>query len=262
MLEVFEHFMKEKHLDLLILDNLMTLDIINISDENWQEKQQNRAETELMKKLKRLAEEYDCHVALVAHPRKISFKGLIRLTDVAGTANLGNLVDEAFIIHRVGQDFKNDAPLTFGIKADDPIFSASNIIEVAKDRDNGGQDKLVPLYFEKESRRFKNSETEKIISAYEKDAVPGVIIDAPLLFESGLDKRCDTVVAVLANREVRIARIMLRDGITLDAARARIDSQLTDTELADRANIVIRNDGTFDELKSAVRVAYEQIFEN
>lgn len=112
------------------------------------------------------------------------------------------------------------------------------------------------------THKYIISETEKIISAYEKDSVSGVIIDAPLLFESGLDKRCDTVLAVLANREVRVARIMLRDGITLDAARARIDSQISDSELADRANIIIRNDGTLDELKSAVRSAYEQIFEN
>lgn len=111
------------------------------------------------------------------------------------------------------------------------------------------------------THKYIIDETEKIISAYEKDGFRGVIIDAPLLFESGLDKRCDTVIAVLANREVRIARIMLRDGITLDAARARIDSQLSDAELVNRANIIIRNDGTIDELKSAVRLAYEQIFE-
>lgn len=111
------------------------------------------------------------------------------------------------------------------------------------------------------THKYIIDETEKIISAYEKDGFRGVIIDAPLLFESGLDKRCDTVIAVLANREVRIARIMLRDGITLDAARARIDAQLSDAELVNRANIIIRNDGTIDELKSAVRGAYEQIFE-
>ena len=111
------------------------------------------------------------------------------------------------------------------------------------------------------THKYIIDETEKIISAYEKNGFRGVIIDAPLLFESGLDKRCDTVIAVLANREVRIARIMLRDGITLDAARARIDAQLSDAELVNRANIIIRNDGRIDELKSAVRLAYEQIFE-
>ena len=112
------------------------------------------------------------------------------------------------------------------------------------------------------THKYIIAETEKIISAYEKRSVPGVIIDAPLLFESGLDKRCDTVIAVVANREVRIARIMLRDGITLEAARARIDAQMPDTRLAEMADVVIRNDGTLDELKSAVRNAYEQIFEN
>ena len=112
------------------------------------------------------------------------------------------------------------------------------------------------------THKYIIAETEKIISAYEKRSVPGVIIDAPLLFESGLDKRCDTVIAVVANREVRLARIMLRDGITLESARARIDAQLSDVRLAEMADLVIRNDGTLDELKSAVRAAYEQIFEN
>lgn len=52
-----------------------------------------------------------------------------------------------------------------------------------------------------------------------------IIIDVPLLFESGLDKICDTVIGVLAKEETCIDRIIKRDGIDKDKAIARIKSQ-------------------------------------
>ena len=76
------------------------------------------------------------------------------------------------------------------------------------------------------SHKFVIAEIELLIENYKANGAKGVLIDAPLLFESGLDGRCEKVIAVTASKEVRIARIMLRDGITLDAARKRISAQL------------------------------------
>lgn len=56
----------------------------------------------------------------------------------------------------------------------------------------------------------------------------GVVLDAPTLFEAGLEKECDAVVGVTANKELRTKRIQMRDGISCEAARARIDSQKSD----------------------------------
>lgn len=54
----------------------------------------------------------------------------------------------------------------------------------------------------------------------------GVVLDVPLLIESGLHKRCDSVILVTANIETRYARIMKRDGLSRREARARIAAQM------------------------------------
>ena len=92
-------------------------------------------------------------------------------------------------------------------------------------------------------------ETRRRIKAF---GARTVVVDAPLLFESGFDKECDFIVAVIADREVRIERIMRRDGIDRSAATARIASQLSDGELIKRADAVIENNGELSALRASV----------
>ncbi len=103
-------------------------------------------------------------------------------------------------------------------------------------------------------------EAERRINECRLNGERGVIIDAPLLFESGLDSRCDRVIAVVASRELRLARIMLRDGISLDTAKKRIDAQLSDEALSAKADYTVTNDGTLEELYSSVKRIYLEIF--
>ena len=88
---------------------------------------------------------------------------------------------------------------------------------------------------------------------------PAVLVDAPLLFESGFDAECDLVVAVVADRERRIQRIVSRDNITLEMASRRIDAQIADGELIARADFVIRNDSDVESLKCAVAETIKKI---
>jgi hypothetical protein len=48
-------------------------------------------------------QKYDCHIAVVCHPRKA--EGFLRLDDVSGSGNLTNAADACFIMHRVNEDF-------------------------------------------------------------------------------------------------------------------------------------------------------------
>ena len=142
--------------DLIVLDNLMTIDINDINSNEY------RAQTELMLMLSSLAKKYNCHIALVAHPRKtVSF---LRLTDISGSGNIANLVDSAFIVHRVNHDFKKGYMDEFcrpGTEEEDVmLFYSTNVIEIAKDREEGIQDEFIPLWYEPESRRVKNNQTE------------------------------------------------------------------------------------------------------
>lgn len=68
-----------------------------------------------------------------------------------------------------------------------------------------------------------------------------VFLDAPTLYQSGADTLCEKVVAVLAPAEDRLRRIMERDALTEEEARARMMSQPGDEFFEKRADYVIRN---------------------
>ncbi len=70
-----------------------------------------------------------------------------------------------------------------------------------------------------------------------------VVIDAIKLFESGLAALCDVTVAVSAPEELRVRRIMARDGISEDYARARIAAQKPDSFYTERSDMTFVNDG-------------------
>ena len=95
--------------------------------------------------------------------------------------------------------------------------------------------------------------TRAIIEDYRKNGLSAVIIDAPLLFESGFDKECDITIAIVADRKVRIDRVVRRDGISTEAAARRIDSQIPDSELIKRCDYYIENNGDLSLLEDAVK---------
>ena len=81
-----------------------------------------------------------------------------------------------------------------------------------------------------------------------------VVLDAPLLFETGLDKICfGGTVAVHLPPEVQLARLRARDGIDRDAARARVNAQMPSEAKARRATMRLDNTGTEDDLREAVQ---------
>ena len=75
------------------------------------------------------------------------------------------------------------------------------------------------------------------------------VVDAPQLFESGFDKHCDFIIGVIADREVRIRRIVARDGIDRTAAEKRIDSQHSDEFFTEHCDFVVYNNGGIDSLE-------------
>lgn len=96
------------------------------------------------------------------------------------------------------------------------------------------------------------SRTDELISDFVENGARAVIIDAPLLFESGYDRYCDCIVAVDAPEDVLVERIVKRDGISLDAAKRRLASQMEFRELERRADFIILNNCGKDELSLRV----------
>jgi dephospho-CoA kinase len=75
---------------------------------------------------------------------------------------------------------------------------------------------------------------------------PAAVVEVPLLFEAGMDEQFDHTLAVVADEGVREQRASARGHAALESRTGR---QLTQTEKAQRAEFVVRNDGTLNELK-------------
>ena len=79
------------------------------------------------------------------------------------------------------------------------------------------------------THKYVSREIEQRISNWEAAGGTIVAIDAIALIESGRAKKCDVVVGVIAPKELRITRIMERDGITKNQAELRINAQKPDS---------------------------------
>lgn len=80
--------------------------------------------------------------------------------------------------------------------------------------------------------------------------IRGILLDAPLMFEAGIDNRCDAVILVTADMDVRIGRVVERDGTTAEDVRNRIANQMSDEEKAKLSDYVVDNSGKLAELYS------------
>ena len=76
-----------------------------------------------------------------------------------------------------------------------------------------------------------------------------LVHEAALLFEAGGDAHVDTTAAVLAPEAERVARVAERDDVSPEQVRARMGHQLPQEELRRRADHVIENDGTLEDLR-------------
>jgi dephospho-CoA kinase len=75
-----------------------------------------------------------------------------------------------------------------------------------------------------------------------------VVIDAALVFETGLADSCDVIVVVFTDKEIRANRLVRSRGMTLEQITARMASQTDPSELRDKADIVVMNDGYLEDL--------------
>lgn len=145
---------------LFILDNLFSLDI-DIFDGD-----KNNKQKELILNICKFAKNKKVHLILVAHPRKVTT--LLRKTDISGSSDLTNAVDNVFIVHRVNDDFMKAGADFWGKKKVDDLAGFGNCVEIAKNRMYGVVDSICGMYYEVESRRFKNSNEEYIHYGWEE----------------------------------------------------------------------------------------------
>lgn len=145
---------------LIVLDNLMALQIDNYEGDKYTQ------QTKFINDLKEYAKAKNVHVLLVCHPRKEGI--FLRKESISGTADLTNLADSVFIIHRIGKDFEQRAGEFFGKDKVIPYLKYNSVIEVCKNRSMGVIDLLVGMYYEVESRRLKNEISENIVYGWQE----------------------------------------------------------------------------------------------
>lgn len=85
-----------------------------------------------------------------------------------------------------------------------------------------------------------------------------IVFDAPLLFESGLDEECDKIILVCVEEKIQINRVMSRDHVDKNLAKQIIKSQMPQEEKKKKADIIIYNNGSLEELiEKAKKILFE-----
>lgn len=87
-----------------------------------------------------------------------------------------------------------------------------------------------------------------------------VLLDAPTLFESGIDATCQAVVAVLSDREKRLERIIERDGISRKDAELRLNAGKSDTFYLERTSYILYNNGDFDAFLQEAKTLFKKLY--
>ena len=103
------------------------------------------------------------------------------------------------------------------------------------------------------------AELDRLIARAEAQDCPAVALDAVALIESGAVERCRVTVAVTAPEEVRVRRIMAREGIGEEYARARVAAQKPTAWYEERCDHILRNDGGREELEARARALFMSI---
>ena len=154
----------KKGAQLIIIDNLMALQISNLGgDKNEKQKQ-------FILEVVEFAKKRNVHIVVVCHPRKESgAQTLLRKESIAGSSDLSNAVQNVAIVHRCGEDFCKRASEFFGKDKAEKYMEYSNVVEICKNRSYGIVDYLVGMYYEVETKRFKNYRSEHIVYNWQEE---------------------------------------------------------------------------------------------
>lgn len=109
------------------------------------------------------------------------------------------------------------------------------------------------------THRHINLEIRRILREHAMNGGTLAAIDAIELFSSGLGKRCTATIGVIADREVRIDRIMRRDGISREYAMMRVNAQRPNEYFIQKCSHVLENNGSQEEFIEKCRKTFEEV---
>ena len=113
--------------------------------------------------------------------------------------------------------------------------------------------------------RFIHPEISRLmhlrIAQAEQDGDPVLLVEVPLLFELGMAEQFDVVIVVSADHELRVKRLMDRDNVSRDEAKDLINVQMPQAEKVERAEFVLANDCSKDQLIRSVDLLFNNFFQ-
>ena len=175
-------------------------------------------------------------------------------------AELGaRVLDADIIAHdlmRPGRETYRKVVQAFG----DDILSADGAID---------RKKLGRIVFNDSEKRLQlnslvhpdvGSEVRRRIIELEQDTPAGiVIVDAALMIESGSYKAYQRVIVTYCDPALQLQRIMARDGLSMEEARARVASQMPMEEKLKYADYRIDTSGTFEQTREHIEQVYREL---
>jgi dephospho-CoA kinase len=99
---------------------------------------------------------------------------------------------------------------------------------------------------------------QKFLDDAERSGAPVAVVDIPLLYETGGEKRVDAVVVVTTASDVQRERILAREGMTPEKLDAILARQLPDAEKRKRADFVVDTSNGLDPVREQIREILEQ----
>lgn len=149
------------------------------------------------------------------------------------------VIDCDAIVHRLYSDATYSAKIA-------ETFGADCVIDGCVDRKRLGaivfaDEKKLQLLNEVASVFIKEAIVKEIERV--RESGENAVLDAPLLFEYGLEKECDEVWGVVCDMETAVRRLLLRDGKSEAELRARLSAQHDNEYFRRRCDVLLQNDG-------------------
>ncbi|CAN2046028.1 Dephospho-CoA kinase [Candidatus Magnetomoraceae bacterium gMMP-1] len=96
----------------------------------------------------------------------------------------------------------------------------------------------------------------------EKKGEKMVVVEVPLLYETGMEKEFDIVIAIKTKSDLQVNRLVSRDNVSLNDARGLINAQMTQEEKARRADFIIENMQSMEKIRTSVGQIYQSLLKN
>lgn len=122
------------------------------------------------------------------------------------------------------------------------------------------------IFSDERARRDLNAIVHPLVHTAMEGALsaataPVVVVDVPLLYESGMEGMADEVWVVHVPRETQIERVMARDALPREEAVARVDSQMPTEEKMRRADACVDTSGPPEETRARLFSLYQKALE-